>query len=266
MTYDFMFFRLQRAPSARAWAGFAIDQIAAHGPAPALVGGQQPGWRKAPQGREPWIEAIAASRNRSVQAGGPPGSRDPLDGWGIYCANPVDGDVTLCRRRDPATRPSGLASLRDWFVASTKTLAAIAEVRYGFGYSGRYPKDMYFGMGMSAGAPSPELAPLFADPEKVARWFRACAWKTDSAYARDAFPVNALGRDFLEGGTTTQGVPLAQALVKFGGLEQVTPKLHVWSIASEERRLAASAFLAREQLAVVSHAEGRHSQVRPGGG
>lgn len=103
-----------------------------------------------------------------------------------------------------------------------------------------WPLRSRMGPSISVGPPSPELAPLFADPEKVARWFRACAWKTDSAYARDAFPVNALGRDFLEACITTRGEQLAQALAEFGRLEQVTPELHVWSIASEERQQAAS--------------------------
>lgn len=260
MTFDFLFFRFKRAPSALAWSGFALDQIAAHGQAPSLVGGKKSGWRKAPPGREELIAAIAASGNRSVQAGSNPRSPDPLDGWGIYCAQPGAHDAHLCRYREPSTH----SNLYDWLVASAQALAGIAEIRYGLGYSGRAPKDVYFGLGMSSGKPSPELAPLFADEEKVARWFRACAWKTDQGYARDAFPVNVLDQDFVQ--TALPDGPLAGRLAEFGELAQITPCLHAWSIASEGQRQAASAFLAQRQLSVASHSYGSHSQVRPAGG
>lgn len=262
MSFDFVFFRLQRAPDARAWARFAIDQIAAHGHTPALVGGKGSGWRKAPPGREALIEAIAAARNRSVQAGHNPRSRDPVDGWGIYCAHPGEHDAHLCRYREPSSAP---ANPHDWFIVLAQALAGIADIRYGFGYSGRAPKDVYFGLGMSAGKPSPELAPLFADEEKVARWFRACAWNTDGAYVRDAFPVNVLGRDFLDLEASPSGEALANGLAVFGGLERLTPDLHVWAIMSEELRQAASKFLAQRQLSVVSHSDGSRSQIKPTG-
>lgn len=253
LAYDFMFFRFTRPADADAWSIFAIDQIECHGDAPSLIGGKKSGWVKAPKDRATLIQKIAASNNRSIQGGKNPRSDDPIDGWGIY-ASATDFGANLCRYRESP------GHLHDWMASVARKLADISEISHGFGYSGRSPKDVFFGMGMSAGKPSAELAPIFSDEEKVARWFRACMWNTDVGYIRDAFPVNILSNVFLE--TALPGMEMTKVLAKYGGLTQVENELHLWSIETEENRSKASSFLAEHHLSVSSHPYGSYSQLK----
>ena len=255
--YDFLFFNASAPIGAEEWAAFALDQVRSHGLSPAFISGKKSGWVRAPKDPAELGKKLLAAALPGVQAGTNPHHDDPYDGWGISIGMSGALDYSLARYCEPGGERS---TLLEWARECAGKLSALAPLEYAYGYSGEFPKDGVFGYGMTSGKPSASLRPLFGDPGRLEKWFRARMWRTTAGYVFDMFPVNVLRDTFLD--QAPSGKPLRATLATFGRIEPVGNGLSLLSFDDEEGRASASSFLESVDCVVAAHADGQWSQVR----